>query len=160
MAGIPAFLETDGRDASIALGRRIGQALEAGDVVALTGELGSGKTTLVKGVAAGLGVTDENQVRSPSFVIMYRYRGRCPVYHLDLFRLEDRDQVLDIGWDDLINGDAVVLVEWAQKVPGYLPQEFLEIDLEIADEDRRRIRFVGHGARYEALARELLELTV
>ena len=134
------------------MGKRIGRLLEAGDVVCLYGELGSGKTTLTKGLAKGLGVQSEDVVRSPSFVLIHRYQGRVPVDHVDLFRLDVPGSLDDVGVRDLLGGDGVVIVEWAERLGDLLPRERLDITLHYSDEvDTRQITLHPQGARHTRL---------
>ncbi|HET6924001.1 MAG TPA: tRNA (adenosine(37)-N6)-threonylcarbamoyltransferase complex ATPase subunit type 1 TsaE [Anaeromyxobacteraceae bacterium] len=142
--------------ATSALGERLGRLLAPGDAVALTGELGAGKTQLVRGACRGARVP-EGQVSSPSFAIVATYRGRLPVHHADLYRVGDADELHGTGFFDLLGSDGAVLVEWADRVPGALPAERLEIHLE-HDARRSHVRhleIVGTGGRGVALARAL-----
>ncbi len=138
------------------LGHRLGEALQAGDVVALSGDLGAGKTQLVRGACAGAGV-EEGDVSSPTFAIVQTYRGRLPFHHADLYRLADGDELYATGFMDLVGGDGALVVEWADKVAGWAPPERLEIRLEeVAGRPRtRRITLTGHGPRHAALAETL-----
>ena len=136
---------------TLALGERLGHALQAGDLVCLYGELGSGKTVLTKGLAHGLGVPNAEGVRSPSFVLLHRYAGRVPVYHADLFRLDMPDDLEDIGLRELLGGEGVVIVEWADKLHALLPEERLDILLQHGDADTRLITVRPHGTRYTRL---------
>jgi tRNA threonylcarbamoyladenosine biosynthesis protein TsaE len=142
--------------ATFDLGVRLGVALQPGDVVALVGELGAGKTQLVRGICRGAGVPDV-EVASPSFAIVATYHGRLPVHHADLYRVADQDDLYGTGFDDLIGGDGVLLVEWADRLPGALPPDRLEIRL--AHDERspstRRITALGTGARHAELARRV-----
>jgi len=133
------------------LGEHIGCLLEAGDIVCLYGELGSGKTVLTKGLARGLGVTSERAVRSPSFVLMHRYQGRVPVYHADLYRLDGPTDIEDIGLREFLGGDGVAVIEWADKLDASLPAERLEITIAHQTEETRLITFTPRGARYHQL---------
>ncbi len=117
------FSETD----TVSFGRDLAQILRPGDVVALFGELGTGKTRLVQGVASGLGVTD--YVTSPSFTIINEYRGRVPVYHFDFYRLDHVGQAAALGLDEYFYGEGVSLIEWAERVRALLPPERVEIRL-------------------------------
>ena len=142
--------------ATFALGERLGRLLAPGDAVALTGELGAGKTQLVRGACRGARVP-EGQVSSPSFAVVATYRGRLLVHHADLYRVGDADELHGTGFFDLLGGDGAVLVEWADRVPGALPAERLEIHLR-HDPRRPRARhleLVGTGGRGVALARAL-----
>lgn len=122
-----------------AWGERFGAALHPQVVVALAGDLGSGKTTLAQAICRGLGVADE--VTSPTYALVHEYRGAhdVRVYHLDLYRLEDPGELANLGWDDIMAAHAVVLVEWPERAGGYLPADAVRIDLEHlpADPDRR-----------------------
>lgn len=107
-------------DETIALGRAAAASLRRGDVLALTGELGAGKTHFVKGLAAGLGTP--SGVTSPTFTLIHEYPGgRLPLYHFDLYRLDDADAALRIGLDEYLFGDGICVIEWAEKFPALLP---------------------------------------
>jgi tRNA threonylcarbamoyladenosine biosynthesis protein TsaE len=133
------------------LGEQVGRLLEAGDIVCLYGELGSGKTVLTKGMARGLGVTPERAVRSPSFVFMHRYQGRVPVYHADLYRLDGPTDLEDIGLREFLGGDGVAVIEWADKLGASLPAERLEITIAHQTAETRMITITPRGARYHQL---------
>lgn len=125
-----------------ALGERIGRALEPGIVVALLGNLGAGKTTLTKGIARGLGVSD--LIHSPTFTLIHEHQGRLPLYHFDLYRLDSPEQLEDLGYEDYFYGEGVSLVEWAEKAEGLLPPDHLEIRITgEADERTLEIRATG-----------------
>ncbi|HYD40630.1 MAG TPA: tRNA (adenosine(37)-N6)-threonylcarbamoyltransferase complex ATPase subunit type 1 TsaE [Anaeromyxobacter sp.] len=140
-----------------ALGRRLGSLLEPGDVVALEGDLGAGKTELVRGACAGARVPPA-EVSSPSFAIVATYRGRIPVHHADLYRIGDEDELYATGFGDLVGGEGALLVEWADRVPGALPAERLTIRLghHPTSPSARTIEVVGVGARPAALGEALL----
>jgi tRNA threonylcarbamoyladenosine biosynthesis protein TsaE len=133
------------------LGEDIGRCLEAGDIVCLCGELGSGKTVLTKGMARGLGVRSERAVRSPSFVLVQRYQGRVPIYHADLYRLDGPTDIDDIGLHECLGGDGVAVIEWADKLATSVPVERLEITLTHQSEETRLITIRPWGARYHQL---------
>jgi tRNA threonylcarbamoyladenosine biosynthesis protein TsaE len=133
------------------LGEQVGRLLEAGDIVCLYGELGSGKTVLTKGMARGLGVTPERAVRSPSFVFMHRYQGRVPMYHADLYRLDGPTDIEDIGLREFLGGDGVAVIEWADKLGASLPAERLEITIAHQTAGTRMITITPQGARYHQL---------
>jgi tRNA threonylcarbamoyladenosine biosynthesis protein TsaE len=142
---------------TVRVGQRLGELLRAGDLVVLLGDFGAGKTHLIKGVAQGLGSTD--LVNSPSFVLINQYRagpqhGRIPIYHADLYRIEDPDELAAIGIEEAWSGDGVCLIEWAEHAGDWLPQERLAIHLQHLSETKRVLRFVPHGARYETLVAE------
>ena len=139
------------------LGIRLGRLLKPGDVVALEGDLGAGKTELVRGACAGARVPAK-EVSSPSFAIVATYRGRLTVHHADLYRLADEDELHAIGFDELVGGEGALVVEWADRIPGALPAERLEVRLAHArSPSSRRVTLAGTGARHAALARALAE---
>jgi tRNA threonylcarbamoyladenosine biosynthesis protein TsaE len=120
------------------IGRRLARGLRAGSVLALQGELGSGKTQLTKGVAVGLGSPSE--VTSPTFTIIHEYRGgRLPVYHFDFFRLDDQQSAAQLGLDDYFFGDGVSIVEWADRFPDLIPAGAKWISLRMKTEQEREI---------------------
>jgi len=143
--------------ATRALGRRLGALLRPGDVVALEGDLGAGKTELVRGACAGARVPLE-EVSSPSFAIVATYRGRVPVHHADLYRIVDEDELYGTGFGDLVGGEGALLVEWADRIPGALPGERLVIRLahHPTAPSSRRIEVEGVGKRAAELGRRLL----
>lgn len=118
-------------------GEQLGKTLTPGSVVAFYGGLGAGKTAFTRGLAVGLGVTMD--VSSPTFTIVNEYPGEIPLFHFDMYRLENEDELFDIGWDDYLERGGVCAVEWGEKVPGALPHETIIIKIEILDESRRRI---------------------
>jgi tRNA threonylcarbamoyladenosine biosynthesis protein TsaE len=134
------------------VGEELGQLLSAGDIVCLYGELGTGKTVLSKGLATGLGVAGRETVRSPSFVLIHHYHGRMPVYHADLYRLSGSTDIADIGLRELLGGDGVALIEWADKLGASVPSERLDIALEHQSEETRLITIQAQGWRYRQLA--------
>ena len=134
-----------------ALGQRWAAALAPGDVLALCGDLGSGKTTFVQGVARGLKVREA--VTSPTFVLVREYPGRLPIYHLDLFRLNRLDDLETIGYDEYLAGQGVTLIEWAQKMPQALPRDYVELTFTVSGPTTRTIAAIPHGPRAEQLVR-------
>ena len=145
-------VETTGVEETRALGARLGTGLAGGDVLALAGDLGAGKTAFTQGIAAGLGI--RAAVTSPTFVLINRYvapDGRV-LQHADCYRLADAPaEMWDIGLTDLFAGDDIVVIEWADRISGLLPDEYLEITFAYLDENRRQLRFQGHGRRYVEL---------
>ncbi|MFO7639369.1 MAG: tRNA (adenosine(37)-N6)-threonylcarbamoyltransferase complex ATPase subunit type 1 TsaE [bacterium] len=129
-----AVHHTLGAAETIALGRALASELGPGDVVAFFGELGSGKTTMIKGIAAGLGVTET--VRSPSFVIVTEYRGRLPVYHVDLYRLADETALGCAELDEYLEGEGVCLIEWSERLSVPLPARAWRVRIELEQAGR------------------------
>lgn len=143
-------------EATRTLAARLGRRLAPGDVVALNGPLGSGKTEFVHGLAQGLEVP-AHLVASPSFTLVHEYPGRLPLVHLDLYRLEDLPPELLPDLEEYLAGDGVVAAEWARRLAPLLPGDYLEVELEILGEHQRRLTFTGHGPRSWELVRELAE---
>jgi len=139
------------------LGRIGGELLRPGSVVALMGDLGTGKTVFAKGVAQGLGVADDQEITSPSFVLVNEYSGRFPVYHVDLYRLHHTREVEDLGWEELISSPGVTLIEWAEKVLPLLPPERMEVHFEWVNAWERNLTLVGRGEAARGWVRSLAE---
>ncbi|MBL7068416.1 MAG: tRNA (adenosine(37)-N6)-threonylcarbamoyltransferase complex ATPase subunit type 1 TsaE [Candidatus Omnitrophica bacterium] len=144
-----------GIDGTVGIGAKLGRLLKGGDVVALVGELGSGKTTLVKGIAEGLGVKDSRYVNSPSFVIIKEYRGNLPLYHFDIYRLDSPSDMETVGYREYFYADGVSVIEWADKIKELLPDEYLNIELSIKGKSEREIKIIPKGTRYDDLLRRL-----
>lgn len=121
---------TNSEQETIKLGEQLGRHLKKGDVLGLIGELGSGKTTLVKGIASGLGVKEKDNVSSPSFVLIKEYKGRVPLYHFDLYRLDKIKDVGYLGLEEYLFDDGVCVIEWAEKMKMLLP-DYLQVDLAV-----------------------------
>lgn len=139
-----------------ALAARLGAHLAPGDVVALRGELGAGKTEFVRGLALGLGVPGE-EVASPSFALAYEYQGRLTLVHLDLYRLSGVPPEFLPDLEDYLGGPQVIAVEWAERLGNLLPPAYLEALLVIIGEEEREINLTGHGPRGEELLASLME---
>lgn len=120
-------------------GVSLGRLIPSSFVIGINGELGSGKTTLVRSLCQGLGCSSLEFVTSPTFVLMQEYQGRCTIYHLDVYRLESESQFLDFGGDELFQGGNVVLIEWADKIKKCIPALRMDIFLEVLDHEERRI---------------------
>jgi len=129
---------------TIEVGLKIGSQLKGGEVVGVCGALGSGKTHLIKGIAAGAGAGDNRQVNSPTFVIVNEYSGRVDIYHIDAYRLNSIAEFEMLGFDDYCRGQSVVLIEWADKVESALEQiDYIRIELFHAGETKRRIHIAN-----------------
>jgi tRNA threonylcarbamoyladenosine biosynthesis protein TsaE len=148
-------ITTHGAAETQALGRALGEAATPGTLLALTGPLGAGKTQLAKGVAAGLGVT--SVVNSPTFVLMTEHDGRLRLFHADAYRLDDPEMALAAGLLDERLGLGVTVLEWADRLEGWLPHERLDISLDPDTGDRRRVTWRAHGEAHAELAVRVLE---
>lgn len=124
---------------TIDIGKRLGNALSGGDVVALSGILGSGKTWFTKGIGLGLGVDPDEVIVSPSFSLVNEYEGRCLMYHVDLYRLNSLVDIMSIGLDDYFHDHSVVVIEWAERCPEILPSGYINIRIDILGENERTI---------------------
>ena len=141
-----------------AFAARLGVLLEAGDIICLVGDLGAGKTTFTQGLALGLGLPPEEPVNSPTFTLVSEHPGgRVPLYHFDVYRLLDSSGLYDLAFDEYLDGDGVVVIEWADKIPDALPNARLDIALTTDDKDpdTRQIVMTAWGERAEKLLREL-----
>jgi tRNA threonylcarbamoyladenosine biosynthesis protein TsaE len=143
----PADEVLEGHDATLELGRRLARALAPADegVLCLSGQLGAGKTTLVKGLAEGLGVAEAAEVTSPTFLRMTRFEGPPDLVHVDAYRMSGAGDALELGLDEDLAGGAVVAIEWPEMIAGALPADRLTLHLDHAAEDRRTVRFETGG---------------
>lgn len=140
---------------TIRIGKSIGSRLLPGDVVALVGELGAGKTQFIKGLAAGVGIGNPTYISSPSFTLINEYPGKIPFYHIDLFRLEREKEAEELGLEDYFQGGGITAIEWADKIPSLLPKEMLFIHIAYVGKNIRSIEINGKGKRFEDLLKEL-----
>jgi len=124
---------------TILIGEKLAKKLKRGDVVALIGGLGAGKTVLTKGIAKGLGVKDAKYVNSPTFVIIKEYKGRIPLYHLDLYRLDGPSAVDAMSCDEYFYSRGVTVVEWADKISELLPKRHVDVRMSVAGESKRKV---------------------
>lgn len=140
-----------GHDATVDLGRRLGVAARGrGGLLALSGQLGAGKTTLVKGLAEGLGVAPAAEVTSPTFLRLVRFEGPTPLVHVDAYRMRGPADFVELGLDEELAAGALVAVEWPEVVEAALPSDRLSVELEHVDEGRRRVRLVAGGSESAA----------
>lgn len=145
-------IETTNESITRELAKKIGAKLQAGDVLLLEGDLGAGKTTFTKGLAEGLEIPQ--MVKSPTFTIVREYtKGRLPLYHMDVYRLEDAED--DLGLEEYFQGEGVSVVEWAHFIEQDLPDKYIRITLKHVAENERTLEIEPVGARYEALCSEV-----
>ena len=150
-------LTSEGADETIHIGQMIGRFLQKGDIVALIGELGSGKTCITQGIARGLNVPESYYVTSPTFTLINEYPGRTPLYHLDIYRLSGSQDLIDMGYEEYFYGDGIIIIEWAEKIRDILPDDTLFIHLTYVDENTRTINLSGNKKRSAALFKELVK---
>ncbi|MFH1655458.1 MAG: tRNA (adenosine(37)-N6)-threonylcarbamoyltransferase complex ATPase subunit type 1 TsaE [Candidatus Omnitrophota bacterium] len=139
---------------TINFGKRIAKLFKKGDVIALFGNLGAGKTTLVKGIAKGFGLS-QNSVNSPSFVLLKAYKGKMPLYHFDFYRIKNPDEAHNIGLEEFLFSDGVSVIEWAERIRKFLPEECLHIEFKFINENQRKIKLTGKNKYYKDLIKRL-----
>lgn len=120
-------IETDSFESTVEFGRRLGYILKPGDVICLSGDLGTGKTALTSGIAKALDIN--SYITSPTFTLVNEYEGRIPLYHFDVYRIADPDEMFDIGFDEYINGEGITIIEWGELISGALPEEIIKINI-------------------------------
>ncbi len=138
-------IKTASPEETLSLAEKFSSVLRAGDLVALRGNLGSGKTVFVKGLAKGLGVKDYRYVNSPSFVVIKEYPGKMPLYHFDVYRLDSRGFCETMDYEKYFYSTGVTAVEWADKIQELLPEEYFEVFMEPGEENSRTIGFAAVG---------------
>jgi tRNA threonylcarbamoyladenosine biosynthesis protein TsaE len=132
---------TKSAEETIELGKKLGELLEPGDIVSLTGDLGAGKTTLTKGVAIGMGIKED--IHSPTFTLIHEHHGDKTLYHIDLYRLETELDVESLGIEEYIHSDGITLIEWAERMQSLLPKNRLNINITMQNDDSRVFKFSG-----------------
>ena len=140
------------------LGTRLGELAKPGDVFLLVGNLGTGKTCLTQGIARGLGIKD--YVMSPSFVIVRELYGRLPLYHIDLYRLDQTSEIMDLGLDEYFYGRGLSVVEWADKGLNILPTEHLLAQIDYLDDNQRSLKLIATAKRYRQILSQLRQFSI
>ncbi len=128
---------TKSQEETIALGQKIGSKLKKGDIIAMQGTLAAGKTTITKGIAQALGITDT--ITSPTFCLISEYYGKMPLYHMDVYRLEGSEDFINLGTDDMLYGDGVSIIEWSEKIMDELPKTTIILKITPQDDGSRLI---------------------
>ncbi len=137
-------------DCSFLLGRKTGELLRAGDVLALWGELGAGKTLFTRGIASGLNIPSQVRITSPTFTIINEYAGRLYLYHLDLYRISAPDELETLPWQESLFGNGVAVIEWPDRLDRLLPPDRWDLRISICGEDSREFLLSGHGKKNRA----------
>jgi len=148
---------TSSGEETMNLGLRLGSLLNEGDIVALAGDLGSGKTWFTKGVALGLEISSDTVITSPSFSLMNEYQGRCALFHIDVYRLENVSDFLGAGLDEYLYGNGVTVMEWADRWPEVLPERSIKVQLVILDECSREITLSGSHPNVLRMLKQIKE---
>jgi len=138
------------------IGTWLGELAQEGDIFLLSGNLGAGKTCLTQGIAWGLG--SQEYALSPTFVLMRELKGRLPLYHIDLYRLDQIEEISDLGLDDYLYGHGLCVIEWAEKGISVLPADHLLIKINYLSDNERSFEFIPHGTRYRKLLDQLKPL--
>ncbi len=151
------IITTNSPEETMEMASSLARGLREGDFIALTGELGAGKTMFVKGLARGLDVEDYVYVNSPSFVVLKEYRGRKDIFHFDVYRLEEKSFRETLDYEKYFYGSGITVVEWADRIRDILPEEYLEIEIDYGarDGDKREFIFRAAGKRYEEILENL-----
>ncbi|MYF98810.1 tRNA (adenosine(37)-N6)-threonylcarbamoyltransferase complex ATPase subunit type 1 TsaE [Candidatus Poribacteria bacterium] len=131
---------TESPDETQALGEKLGNRLKPGDVIALIGDLGTGKTCLTQGIARGVGIAPNEVVSSPSYILINEYKGKIPIYHIDLYRLETAAEISELGLGEYIESDGICIIEWAERMGDELPDTCITIHISWKDENTRSIK--------------------
>ena len=125
--------KTENPEETQTLGEKLGKTLKRGDVIALVGDLGTGKTCLTQGIARGIGIAPDEVVNSPSYILINEYNGAIPIYHIDLYRLENSEEIAELGLSEYIEGDGICIIEWAERMSDLLPDTCIKIHITLAD---------------------------
>jgi len=120
-------IETNSFEETVEFGRKLGSILKPGDVICLSGDLGTGKTALTNGIAKALGIN--SYITSPTFTLVNEYQGKYTLYHFDVYRIADPDEMFDIGFDEYINGEGITIIEWGELISGILPSEIINLTI-------------------------------
>jgi tRNA threonylcarbamoyladenosine biosynthesis protein TsaE len=142
-------------DETFVFARAVGEKLQEGDILALSGELGSGKTCFTGGLARGLGVSENYQITSPTFTLINEYPARHRLFHFDVYRLNSYSDLDDLGYDEFISGKGVVVIEWAEKIAAIIPKTAIFVNFEYIDENKRKITIKGPQQRLKEIFADL-----
>jgi len=140
---------------TMSLGRSLAKLVTGGEIIGLRGELGTGKTTFVRGFCEGIEVSQKAWVRSPTFTLINEYQGRLPVYHIDLYRIARAEEIAALNLREYLYADGVSLIEWIERLPADEFDEYIEVSLAHRSEAKRQLTFTAHGERYEAMLEQL-----
>ena len=127
------IFKTENPEETQTLGEKLGKTLKQGDIIALVGDLGTGKTCLTQGIARGVGIAPDEVVNSPSYILINEYNGAIPIYHIDLYRLEDGNEIAELGLSEYMEGDGICIIEWAERMAESLPDTCIKIYITLAD---------------------------
>ena len=149
------IFHSSGPEKTQLFGKKLGETLRAGDVVALIGEIGAGKTCLTQGIAQGLGLSEGLRITSPTFTLINEYHGRVVLYHMDMYRLATIKDLEDTGYEACFHDKAVIVIEWAEKIREALPGEIFIVSLMYMGDKERKITLTGNGQRLWEIIKEM-----
>lgn len=145
---------------TMSFGRSLAKLVKGGEIVGLCGELGTGKTTFVRGFCEGIEVSQKAWVRSPTFTLINEYEGRLPVYHIDLYRIARAEEIEALNLREYLHSDGVSLIEWIERLPADELDDYFEVSLAHRHKSQRQVTFTAHGERYETILEQLKTETV
>ena len=151
-------LETESPEETQKIAKLIGKVVPEDTVIELYGDLGSGKTTFVQGLAKGLEVPEDYYITSPTYSIINEYPGRLPFYHMDLYRISDFDELYEIGFEEILEQKGVIAIEWPERLPDDFFKSYIKINMEIMESDARRISVITYGLKLPDLIQKLSDL--
>ena len=134
-------LLSDSFENTLKIGEKIGRVLQAGDIICMEGDLGAGKTSMTKGIALALEIPDE--ITSPTYTLISEYEGKCPLYHMDLYRIDSMEEFEMLGAEDLLFGSGISIIEWSERIEEYLPEDKKIINISILEDGKRKIQLKG-----------------
>ncbi|MDE0041729.1 MAG: tRNA (adenosine(37)-N6)-threonylcarbamoyltransferase complex ATPase subunit type 1 TsaE [Candidatus Poribacteria bacterium] len=140
------IFQTHSPEETQTIGKQIGASLKIGDVIALVGDLGAGKTCLTQGIARGIGIASHEVVNSPSYTLINEYAGEIPIYHIDLYRLEHHGEIVDLGLEEYLEGNGICIIEWADRMTNLLPANHIQITMTWVNESTRIIELQRNPA--------------
>lgn len=146
-------IKTDNAKQTEELGRRIGESLTGGEIIAMTGDLGAGKTTITKSIAKGLDI--DEYITSPTFTIVNEYEGRLKLFHFDVYRIGDIEEMYDMGYEEYFYSGGVCIIEWANLIEEILPEDTIRIEISTQDENKRQFIITGKGEKFNHIVKEL-----
>ena len=149
------IFHSSGPEKTQLFGKKLGENLQAGDVVALIGEIGAGKTCLTQGIAKGLGIPEGFRITSPTFTLINEYHGPLALYHMDMYRLATIKELEDTGYEACFHDKAVIVIEWAEKIREALPGEIFIVSLTYISDNERQIRVAGNRERLSEIINEV-----
>ncbi len=138
------------------LGKEISKLVKPGDLLAFYGELGAGKTCFIQGISEGLEVKD--YVTSPSFTIINEYQGKFPIYHFDVFRVSNIEEIIELGYEEYFYGEGLTVIEWAEKIENLLPKDHLKIEIKFKTNYERKISFIPQGNKFNIFLEDLIRI--